>query len=132
MSKLNIRVYYEDTDSSGVVYYANYLKFIDRGRSEFLRELGFEQDQLTHNQSIIFAVKSLGAEYLSPAKFNDLLIVDTEIEKSRHASVVFSQRIMVSEQNKVLFKAQITVACLDAISFKPCAIPDEILEKINE
>lgn len=132
MSKLNVRVYYEDTDSSGVVYYANYLKFIERGRCEFLRELGFEQDQLTHNQSIIFAVKSLDAEYLSPAKFNDLLIVDTEIEKLRHASLIFLQRIMASEQNKVLFKVQITVACLDAISFKPCAIPDEILEKINE
>jgi tol-pal system-associated acyl-CoA thioesterase len=131
MSKLNVRVYYEDTDSSSVVYYANYLKFIERGRSEFLRELGFEQDQLIHNQSIIFAVKSLNAEYLSPAKFNDLLIVDTEIEKSRHASLIFSQRIMASEQNKVLFKVQITVACLDSINFKPCAILGEILEKIN-
>ncbi len=104
MSKLNVRVYYEDTDSSGVVYDANYLKFIERGCSEFLRELGFEQDQLIHNQSIIFAVKSLGAEYLSPVKFNDLLIVDTEIEKSQHAGLIFSQRIMASEQNKVLFK----------------------------
>jgi len=83
--------------------YANYLKFIERGRSEFLRELGFEQEQLIHNQSIIFAVKSLDAEYLSPAKFNDLLIVDTEIEKSRHAGLIFLQRIMASEQNKVLF-----------------------------
>ncbi len=79
MSVLNIRVYYEDTDSGGVVYYTSYLKCIERGRSEFLRELGFEQDQLMHHQTIIFAVKSLSAEYLFPAKFNDLLTVHTKI-----------------------------------------------------
>ncbi|WP_342591024.1 acyl-CoA thioesterase [Isorropodon fossajaponicum symbiont] len=84
-----------------------------------------------HHQAIIFAVKSLSAEYLFPAKFNDLLTVHTEIEKSWHASLVFSQKIMGLEQNKVLFKAQITVACLDAISFKSCVIPSAILEKIN-
>ncbi len=131
MSKLEVRVYYEDTDSGGVVYYANYLKFIERARSEFLRELGFEQDQLTAKDNIIFAVRSLSAQYQSPARFNDLLIVDTTVEKTRKASLVFSQKIMSSEQNKVLFKAQITVACLDAQKFKPCAIPSEILEKIN-
>lgn len=92
MSTLNIRVYYEDTDSGGVVYYVNYLKFIERERSEFLRELGFEQDQLMHHQAIIFAVKSLSAEYLFPAKFNDLLTVHTEIEKSRHASLFFHKK----------------------------------------
>ena len=131
MSKLEVRVYYEDTDSGGVVYYANYLKFIERARSEFLRELGFEQDQLTAKDNIIFAVRSLSAQYQSPARFNDLLIVDTTVEKTRKASLVFSQKIMSSEQNKVLFKAQITVACLDAQKFKPCAIPSDILEKIN-
>ncbi len=131
MSKLKVRVYYEDTDSGGVVYYANYLKFIERARSELLRELGFEQDQLIAEDNIIFAVKSLEAQYQSPARFNDLLIVETTVEKARKASLVFSQKIMSSEQNKVLFKAQITVACLDAQKFKPCAIPSEILEKIN-
>ncbi len=123
MSQLNIPVYYEETNSSGVIYYANYLKFIERGRSEFLRELGFEQDQLIHHQAIIFAVKSLGTEYSLPAKFNDLLITaHTEIEKSRRARLIFSQKIVDLKQNKILFKAQIIVACLNAISFKPCAI----------
>lgn len=131
MSLLNIRVYYEDTDSGGVVYYANYLKFIERGRSEFLRDMGFEQDQLIENQGAIFAVRSLKAEYLLPARFNDMLMVHTQVEKSRRASLIFSQKITDLKQNKVLFEAQVTVACLDAQKFKPRAIPSDILEKIN-
>ncbi|MBT3276583.1 tol-pal system-associated acyl-CoA thioesterase [Candidatus Thioglobus sp.] len=131
MSDLELRVYYEDTDSGGVVYYANYLKFIERGRSEFLRELGFEQDQLINDQGVIFAVRSLQAEYLSPARFNDLLTIHTQVEKSRRASLIFSQKIRDLKQNKVLFEAQVTVACLDVQNFKPRAIPSDILEKIN-
>lgn len=131
MSSLKVRVYYEDTDSGGVVYYANYLKFIERGRSEFLRDLGFEQDSLSQHQNIIFAVRSIQADYLLPARFNDLLCVHTELKKTRHASLIFSQKIKDLKQNKVLFKAQITVACLNALNFKPCAIPSNILEKIN-
>lgn len=131
MSDLELRVYYEDTDSGGVVYYANYLKFIERGRSEFLRELGFEQDQLINDQGVIFAVRSFQAEYLSPARFNDLLTIHTQVEKSRRASLIFSQKIRDLKQNKVLFEAQVTVACLDVQNFKPRAIPSDILEKIN-
>ncbi len=131
MSEINVRVYYEDTDSGGVVYYANYLKFIERGRSEFLRDLGFEQDDLVETHNVIFAVRSINADYHSPARFNDLLSVQTLIEKVGQASLIFSQKITPSEQNKVLFKAQITVVCLHADSFKPCGIPTIILEKIN-
>lgn len=131
MSELSVRVYYEDTDSGGVVYYANYLKFIERGRSEYLRELGFEQDELIATDGVIFAVRSVSADYLSPAKFNDLLTVDTQLEKLGKASLSFSQKILKSEQNQVLFRAQISVACLRADSFKPCAIPKRILERIN-
>lgn len=131
MSNLDVRVYYEDTDSGGVVYYANYLKFIERGRSEFLRELGFEQDNLVETCNIIFAVRSVNADYHSPAKFNDLLNVQTLIKKVGRASLIFSQKIMLKGENKVLFNAQITVACLYADSFKPCGIPSIILEQIN-
>lgn len=131
MSKLEVRVYYEDTDSGGVVYYANYLKFIERARSEYLRELGFEQDQLIKAQNIIFAVRKLQADYRSPARFNDLLTVKTQLKKVGKASLDFSQKIAISGQNQVLFEAQISIACLQADSFKPCAIPQRILEKIN-
>ncbi len=131
MSEISVRVYYEDTDSGGVVYYANYLKFIERGRSEFLRDLGFEQDDLIETHNVIFAVRSINADYHSPARFNNLLNVRTSIEKVGQASLIFSQKITSLEQNKVLFEAQITVACLHADSFKPCGIPSIILEKIN-
>ena len=130
MNQLQVRVYYEDTDSGGVVYYANYLKFIERGRSEYLRSLGFEQDELIKKQNIIFAVKSLSAEYKSPARFNDLLNVQTQVEKTGKASLVFSQKITSLEQNKLLFRAQVIVACLSADNFKPCAIPSVISEKV--
>ncbi|BAS68066.1 tol-pal system-associated acyl-CoA thioesterase [Bathymodiolus septemdierum thioautotrophic gill symbiont] len=131
MSKISVRVYYEDTDSGGVVYYANYLKFIERSRSEYLRDLGFEQDDLTVNHNTIFAVRSLNAQYRAPAKFNDLLTVQTNIEKVGHASLTFLQKIMHSSKKTVLFKAQITIACLHADNFKPCGIPSLILEKVN-
>lgn len=131
MSELSVRVYYEDTDSGGVVYYANYLKFIERGRSEYLRDLGFEQDQLIETDGVIFAVRSVAADYLAPARFNDLLTVDTQLQKLGKASLSFSQKILDSKQNQVLFRAQISVACLRAESFKPCAIPQRILETIN-
>lgn len=74
-----VRVYYEDTDSGGVVYYANYLKFMERARTEFLRQLGFEQDQLISQDNIIFAVRSVQLDYLSPARFNDQLIITAQL-----------------------------------------------------
>jgi acyl-CoA thioester hydrolase len=131
INELKIRVYYEDTDSGGVVYYANYLKFIERARSEYLRELGFEQDALILQNNVIFAVRRVEADYQAPAKFNDLLNVETCVDKIGKARLYFSQKITHCEQNRVLFKAKITLACLRADSFKPCAIPNMILEKIN-
>ncbi len=132
MSEISLRVYYEDTDSAGVVYYANYLKFIERGRTEYLRELGFEQDWLIENKNVIFAVKSLSAKYHYPARFNEQILVQTDVEKIRQASLIFSQKILSLKQNKVLFNSQVTVACLNAKTFKPCAIPTMILEAVNE
>ncbi|MFP6776377.1 MAG: tol-pal system-associated acyl-CoA thioesterase [PS1 clade bacterium] len=130
-SSINIRIYYEDTDSGGVVYYANYLKFIERGRTEYLLNLGFEQDKLSTNEGVIFAVKSVTADYLLPARLNDQLQVTTVVTKTRRASIVFLHKIVNLKKNKVLFKAQVIVACLNVKSFKPCSIPSEILEKIN-
>ena len=89
-----IRVYYEDTDCGGVVYYTNYLKFMERGRTEFLRSLGFEQDNLKQEQGLIFAVHSLSAKYLKPAVFNDELIVTTSLSRAGRASFSFTQSIL--------------------------------------
>ncbi len=130
MKTLNIRIYYEDTDSAGVVYYANYLKFIERGRSEYLRQLGFEQSALNARYNIVFAVKNLVADYRFPARFDELITVKTQVQKSRFASIVFAQTIGLFGQSKVLFQAQIKVVCLEAKRLKPCAIPPAILTKI--
>ncbi len=127
-----IRVYYEDTDSGGVVYYANYLKFMERARTEFLRSLGFEQDQLKQEQGIIFAVHSLSAQYKKPAVFNDELIVNTKITALGKASLTFKQSITRLPQHTPLCEAEVKVACLHAEAFSPSAMPQDILDKITE
>jgi len=124
-----VRVYYEDTDSGGVVYYANYLKYMERARTEFLRQLGFEQDQLIEQQNIIFAVRSVNADYKSPARFNDELIVTANLVELKKVSMLFEQKIFRHNQpDKILCQGQIRIACLQADTFKPCAIPKTIME----
>jgi acyl-CoA thioester hydrolase len=131
MSNLNIRIYYEDTDAGGVVYYANYLKYIERGRSEMLRELGFEQDKISKDFGVLFVVRKVLANYLKPARFNDLLEVQTEILSVGQASLIFSQKIMNIRQNTVLFDAEVKVVSVFTQNLKPCGIPQAISEKLN-
>ncbi len=124
-----VRVYYEDTDSGGVVYYANYLKFMERARTEFLRKLGFQQDQLIEQQNIIFAVRSVQLDYKSPARFNDELTVTAQLLELKKASMLFEQKIYKNDEaNHILCQGHIRIACLKADTFKPCAIPEAIME----
>ena len=122
-----IRVYYEDTDAGGVVYYANYLKFFERARTEMLRDMGFEQDQLTAEHHLIFVVRSVNVDYLKPARFNDCLIATSEIIQIKKASLRFEQTII--RGNHLLCKGSIRIACLDSVSMKPKIMPDFLLEK---
>ena len=108
---LTIRVYYEDTDFGGVVYYANYLKFIERGRTEALRALGVDQAALK-DAGLVFVVRRLTAEYLSPARFDDVLEVATDISRGGGASVAMAQE--VRRGGAALFRAEVQVACMDA------------------
>ena len=131
-----IRVYYEDTDSGGVVYYANYLKFMERARTEFLRNSGFEQNQLKQEQGILFAVHSLSIQYIKPAVFNDELMVTTKITALGKASLTFNQSIQrVSEdrlsENTLICDAEVKIACLDAEQFSPVVMPKEILNRVE-
>jgi acyl-CoA thioester hydrolase len=125
-----VRVYYEDTDSGGVVYYANYLRFLERARTEVLRGLGFEQAQLASDAGIAFAVRSLQAEYLKPARLDDLIEVATTIGELGRAQVVFMQRI--EREGELLVDATVRVACLDLAKGKAAAIPKNIHEKLKE
>ncbi len=133
-----IRVYYEDTDSGGVVYYANYLKFMERARTELLRSIGYQQEQLQQELGIIFAVRSANIQYKKPARFNDELNVVTSISSLGKASIHFKQSVFLQSSHHVdsgaglLTDAEIKVACLDAEKFLPQAIPASITEKINQ
>ena len=120
-------MYYEDTDSGGVVYHANYLKFMELARTEYLRVAGFEQDQLRNDDNLVFAVHSINLEYLSPARFNDLLEVTATIESSRRASFNFYQEIRRKDDNANLCTANIRIACVNATTFRPQAIPQLLL-----
>ena len=126
-----VRVYYEDTDSGGVVYYANYLKFMERARTEMLRSFGFEQDQLIEEQGVIFAVHSLSVKYKKPDVFNDELIVKTKISDCGRASFNFSQSVHRNSDKVLLCSAEIKVACINAENFIPRVIPEKMRSKFQ-
>ena len=131
MTKFNwpIRVYYEDTDAGGVVFYANYLKFFERARTEMLRARGFEQDELIAEQGVIFVVRSVQVDYLKPARFNEQIDVSAEVTQAKKTSFLFAQEI--SRGDDLLCKSEIRIACLDAQSMRPKAIPAAILEQLS-
>lgn len=130
-----VRVYYEDTDSGGVVYYANYLRFMERARTEWLRSRGFEQDDLQAREGVIFAVRSVSIDYLKPARFNDQLQVVTTLRQCRRASLEFHQRIerqlATAEQGGTLCEALVKIACIDSRSFRPRPLPDAIVTEMS-
>lgn len=124
-----IRVYYEDTDSGGVVYYANYLKFMERARTEMLRHKGFEQDRLRDEENILFVVRAVEMDLLQPARFNEQLQVKTRIAESTRTSITFEQHIYRYGEDKPLCSGRIRVVCIDAQRWRPAAIPEEILQE---
>lgn len=128
-----VRVYYEDTDAGGVVYYANYLKFFERARTERLRAIGIEQDALRRDSGVLFVVKSINLEYLKPARFNDALLVTADIGELRRASLSFIQEIRRGgADGDKLCVAEARVACLSDGELRPAAIPDFLLQRIKD
>jgi acyl-CoA thioester hydrolase len=127
----DVRVYYEDTDSGGVVYYANYLRFMERARTEWMRSLGFEQDRLLAEQGILFAVRSASIDYLRPARFNDRLDVTVDVRQRGRASLTLEQAVRRhGDTGDPLCTATVKIACLEAATFRPQPIPDTILKEI--
>lgn len=120
MHEYRLRVYYEDTDLAGVVYYANYLRFIERARTEALRGAGIDQSRLKADQGLVFVVRRVVADYHAPARFDDALVVHTTLSRLRGASVDMRQAVLLCE--KTLFSAEVTVACMDGTG-KPRRIP---------
>lgn len=107
---LDVRVYYEDTDTAGIVYYANYLRFIERGRTEWVRARGLHQSVVKAERGIVFAVRRVAAEYLASARLDDLLVVETRLDTLGGASFVMDQRVL--RDGKVLFTARVTLAVM--------------------
>jgi acyl-CoA thioester hydrolase len=129
-----VRVYYEDTDTGGVVFYANYLKFFERARTEWLRSAGIGQQALSETHRVMFVVKSTAVDYHAPAKLDDELKLTVVVERLGRASVEFVQealRIDGSQAPRVLATGRIRVGCVDTASFRPCPIPGEVLERIK-
>lgn len=126
-----VRVYYEDTDSGGVVYYANYLKFMERARTEWLRSFGIEQDRLRADDGVLFAVRAANVEFLKPGRFNDRLTVISSIASRGGASLVFDHTIARgAAREETLCTAAVKVACIDAATMKPRPIPPAIIMEI--
>ncbi len=127
-----VRIYYEDTDSGGVVYYANYLKYMERARTEWLRSLGFEQDQMVKDEGVIFAVRSVTVDYNSPAYFNDELEVVTSTQKVGRASISLRQDIYRIGEKRLLCSGTVKIASLHSETFKPVPLPEKLYKKIDK
>ncbi len=124
---LPIRVYYEDTDMAGIVYYANYLKFIERGRSEWVREIGMDQHEMKAD-GIVFAVRRVECDYLGSAVLDDALTVETEVANVTAARLVMEQRVKRGEE--VLFHAMVTVVCMNEAG-QPVRLPANIRQMVH-
>lgn len=123
-----VRIYWEDTDGGGVVYYANYLRFLERARTEWLRARGFMQTELAKDPGIVFVVANLSIEYKRPARLDDALIVTCDVAPEGAVCIQFAQRIL--RGTEVLVEASVRVACLDAASFRPKRLPRELAAAI--
>lgn len=121
---LPVRVYYEDTDAAGMIYYANYLRFCERARTEWLRHLGFQQEALRADPGLVFVVRSVQADYLKPGVLDDLLDIVSEIERVGPASIHFLQRI--ERVGLPLFTARVQIACVNLAQRKSAPMPAEL------
>jgi len=126
--RLTLRVYYEDTDLAGIVYYANYLKYIERGRTEYVRQAGIDQVRLKANEGIVFAVRRIEADYIAPAKFDDLLDVVTQVESLTGARIIMRQ--VIERAGEVVFEALVTLVALSE-NGRPARLPAEIRQTLS-
>lgn len=125
------RVYWEDTDGGGVVYYANYLKYLERARTEWLRAAGFSQTALASDPGIVFAVTNVEVSYRRPARLDDELLITCEPQERRAASLSFAQRIHRRDPGELLASAQVRIACVDARTFRPQRLPQSLIDVLS-
>lgn len=128
MHKSSCRVYYEDTDAGGVVYYANYLKFAERGRTEFLRSLGVDQSELSEKEGIYFVVRNVQMNLIKPAKLDYLLDVSTKVTEISGASIAMDQEI--THDSKIINEIKVQIVCVNS-NMRPARIPEHIRDKMK-
>jgi acyl-CoA thioester hydrolase len=126
-----LRVYWEDTDAGGVVFYANYLKFFERARTEWLRALGFEQERLRLEGGAMFVVGSTAVRYLSPARLDDFLQVTVRLTERGRVSMTLFQQARRARDGQLLAEGEIRIGCVDSRTFKPTRIPAAILAALD-
>ena len=124
----SVRVYYEDTDMGGIVYYANYLKFIERARSDWVRSMGIDQNVMRKDTGVVFVVRRVEADFLLPAKFDDELLVNTAVKSVTGSRLVLTQDVV--RDAALLFRAEVTVVCI-AESGAPTRLPANIRRQIH-
>lgn len=124
---LPVRVYYEDTDAGGIVFYANYLKFAERGRTEYLRATGFENKNLMDNEGIIFVVRRVEADYLKPAELDDVLSVVTAAGEVKNSSFAMKQSIF--RDNVLLFEMNVMLVCVN-LQGRPVRVPEHLKQAL--
>ena len=128
-----MRIYWEDTDAGGIVYYANYFKFMERARTEWLRSLGFEQEPLRLEQNLLFVVVDVEAHFRKPARYGELLQVTCEVDEASRVSLTFKQEIYrQSVDGELLLEGRVRIACLDAVRYRPRPLPQGLLQEKSE
>jgi acyl-CoA thioester hydrolase len=128
-----LRVYWEDTDAGGIVYYANYLKFLERARTEWLRSLGIEQTPLKEEHGLMFVVVDIEAHYRKPARYGELLQVTCSVAEHSRASLTFAQRVHRDRPDgDLLLEGKVRVASLDASSYRPKPLPQRLIREMGE
>lgn len=130
--ELRVKIYFEDTDAGGVVYHANYLRYMERGRVEWFAKMGFAQRQLVEKENATFVVCNVSISYISPARLEDVLVVRTRPEKLGAAHLVLDQEIVHERNGNLVVEAVVEVACVDLESFRPTRIPAEVAKRIRE
>jgi acyl-CoA thioester hydrolase len=124
-----VRVYFENTDAGGVVYHSEYLKFLERARTEWLRHLGYDHQMLARSHKIVFVVSALAIDFVKPARLDDAIAVSVKVESLGKVRCIFQQEIR--REDDVLVRAKVTVACVTGESFKPVEIPEALRRKME-
>lgn len=129
MNKYSYRIYYEDTDAGGVVYYANYLKFFERARTDFLRDIGISQNELMKHDNIAFVVRKCEIHYVKPAKLDDLVEIEIKVKNISKMTIEFEQNMLLND--KILNKLNVQIVCVNSQTMSATKIPTHIIDKLH-